>query len=229
MTADTAPDAAPDAVPDVAPDVAFGKPRFALFLNGANFACEVLQSLQHQGFEPALLVLPEYSPAATPASTNLIQRQSKPQHRLSQLAGNIEIAYAPPALQAQCACLLQQRAIEFMLVACWPYLIDQQIVNSVTRAALNLHPSLLPRYRGADPIGEQLKSDEVRFGVSLHLLNSRFDQGDIVAQAELPAPAEHKQRAGLEQACAQLGSRLFIDALNGYDAGWRTIPQKPRG
>ena len=222
MTADSAADAAPD----VASDVVSRKPRFALFLNGANFACEVLQSLQHQGFEPALLVLPEYSPAATPAATNLIQRQRKPQHRLSQLAGYIEIAYAPPALQAQCACLLQQRSIEYMLVACWPYLIDQQIVNSVTRAALNLHPSLLPRYRGADPIGEQLKSDEVRLGVSLHLLNPRFDQGDIVAQAELAAPPQHRQRAGLEQACAQLGSRLFIDALNGYDAGWRTMPQK---
>ena len=207
-------------------DTAQSTPRFALFSNGSNFACEVLQSLQHQGFGPALLVLPEYSPATAAVSTILMQSQYKPQRRLLQLAGNIEIAYAPPALQAQCARLLQQRSIEFMLVACWPYLIDQQIVNGVTRAALNLHPSLLPSYRGADPIGEQLKSTDVIFGVSLHLLNSHFDQGDIVAQTELPVPQEPYQRDSVEQVCAQLGSRLFIDALNGYDAGWQTTPQK---
>ena len=200
--------------------------RFALFSNGSNFACEVLQSLQHQGFGPALLVLPEYSPATVAVPTTLMQSQCTAQRRLLRLAGNIEIAYAPSALQAQCARLLQQRSIEFMLVACWPYLIDQQIVNGVTRAALNLHPSLLPSYRGADPIGEQLNSTDVIFGVSLHLLNPHFDQGDIVAQAELPVPQEPYQRDGVEQACAQLGSRLFIDALNGYDAGWQTTPQK---
>jgi methionyl-tRNA formyltransferase len=207
-------------------DTAQSTRRFALFSNSSNFACEVLQSLQHQGFGPALLILPEYSPASAAVSTTLVQSQCKPQRRLFQLAGNIEIAFAPPALQARCARLLQQRSIEFMLVACWPYLIDQQIVNGVTRAALNLHPSLLPSYRGADPIGEQLKSTDVIFGVSLHLLNSHFDQGDIVAQAELPGSQEPYQRDSLEQVCAQLGSRLFIDALNGYDAGWQTTPQK---
>jgi len=202
------------------------KPRFALFSNGANFACEALQSLQLKGFHPALLVLPEYSPAVTPASVTLIPIQCKPPRRLLQLAGPVEIAYAPPSQQVQCARLLQQHRIEFMLVACWPYLIDKEVVNSVSKGALNLHPSLLPGYPGADPIGEQLKCVDVKFGVTLHLLNSHFDQGDIVAQAELVDPQQAYQRASLEGACAQLGSGLFIDALNEYDAGWQAIPQK---
>ncbi len=201
------------------------KPRFALFSNGANFACEALQSLQLKGFHPALLVLPEYSPAATPASATLMQNPCKPPRRLLQLAEPVEIAYAPSAQQVQCAQLLQQHRIEFMLVACWPYLIDKGVVNSVSKGALNLHPSLLPSYPGADPIGEQLKCVDVKFGVTLHLLNSHFDQGDIVAQAELVDPQQHYQRASLERACAQLGSGLFIDALNEYDAGWQAIPQ----
>jgi methionyl-tRNA formyltransferase len=207
-------------------EMAQRKPRFALFSTGANFACEALQSLQLKDFNPALLVLPEYSPAVTPVSVTLMQNPCKPPRRLLQLAGPVEIAYAPPAQQVQCARVLQQHAIEFMLVACWPYLIDKRVVNSVTKGALNLHPSLLPNYPGADPIGEQLKSVDLKFGVTLHLLNSHFDQGDIVAQAELADPEEHYQRASLERACAQLGSRLFIDALNGYDAGWQAIPQR---
>jgi hypothetical protein len=82
-------------------EMAQRKPRFALFSNGANFACEALQSLQLKGFRPALLVLPEYSPAMTPAVTpgsiTLVQNPCKPARRLIQLAGPVEIAYAPPA------------------------------------------------------------------------------------------------------------------------------------
>ena len=125
--------------------------------------------------------------------------------------------------------MLQQQEIEFILVVCWPYLIDEEVINSVSKGALNLHPSLLPNFRGPDPVGEQLEAFDVKFGVTLHLLNSQFDQGDIVAQAELPHPQDLYQRVSLERACAQLGSRLFIDALNGYDAGWRTTPQRQTG
>jgi hypothetical protein len=63
-------------------EMAQHKPRFALFSNGANFACEALQSLQLKGFHPALLVLPEYSPAVTPASVTLMQNSCKPLRRL---------------------------------------------------------------------------------------------------------------------------------------------------
>jgi methionyl-tRNA formyltransferase len=206
-------------------EMAQRKPRFALFSTGANFACEALQSLQLKDFNPALLVLPEYSPAVTPVSVTLMQNPCKTARRLLQLAGPVETAYAPPAQQVQCAHLLQQHSIEFILVVCWPYLIDKEVVNSVTKGALNLHPSLLPNYPGADPIGEQLKGVDVKFGVTLHLLNSQFDQGDIVAQAELADPAGLYQRTSLERACAQLGSKLFIDALNGYDAGWQATSQ----
>jgi len=207
-------------------DRARSQARFALFSTGADFACEVLQSLQLEGFDPALLVLPEYPPATTPACVSLVQDPCQSSRRLLKLAGSVETAYAPAAQQVHCAQLLGEHAIEFMLVACWPYLIDKQVINSVSKAALNLHPSLLPGYPGADPIGEQLKSVDASYGVTLHLLNSQFDQGDIVAQAELTTPRQHYQRDSLERACARHGSRLFIDALNGYDAGWKTTPQK---
>jgi methionyl-tRNA formyltransferase len=204
-------------------------PRFALLLNGSNFACEVLQALQQSNVCPRLLVLPEYPPAmrettrARPAGEMLTQ--TLPRSRLLQLAGTIEIAYAPRAQQIQCAHLLRQHRIEFILVACWPYLIDRLLLETATKAAVNLHPSLLPAYRGPDPIGAQLSCAEPHPGVSLHLLNSQFDQGDIVAQAELEPEPTDCDRASLERRCALLGSELFIGALNGYDAGWNLLPQ----
>ena len=203
--------------------------RYALLLNGANFACEVLQNLQQSGFPPDLLVLPEYAPANAPATNPATLVQGRPQRRLQRLAGSIPIAYAPAARQADCAKLLQQRHIDFLLVACWPYLLGPELIASVTRAALNLHPSMLPRHRGPDPIGQQLASGDRPFGVTLHLLNPAFDEGDIVAQSALSDTELTANRDSIEKRAAELGSRLFIDAINGYDNGWHTQPQTPPG
>ncbi|MCP4764895.1 MAG: hypothetical protein GY875_01345 [Gammaproteobacteria bacterium] len=199
--------------------------RYALLTNGAHFACEVLQSLLSLQHPPELLILPEYPPAPEPTPQNL-EIVAPTQHRqLKQLAPAIETGYAAAPLQAQCAVLLRQRAIDFILVACWPYLIDSVLIEGAAKAALNLHPSMLPDYRGPDPIAAQLADHQTRFGVSLHRLNQHFDRGDIVAQAELAETTPKPTRAWLEQRCAQLGGKLFIDALNGYDSGWRPLRQ----
>lgn len=199
-----------------------GPARYALLQNGSSFACEVLQGLQQRGFAPDLLVLPEYPPACAPAS---VLMAAKPESRLTQLAGDIEIAYAPQAEQSRFAERLRRAGFDFLLVACWPYLIEPAIVNSVKRIALNLHPSLLPAYRGPDPIGAQIKRGESCTGVSLHLLTPRFDQGDILAQAPLADTAPGRDRKRLESACASAGCELFIKVLTGYHADWPLMPQ----
>jgi methionyl-tRNA formyltransferase len=200
--------------------------RYAFFSTGANFSCEVLQALRGKNFSPALIVLPEYPPAERPPVESLLSGSTVPQRRLFKLADGLDIVYAPSELQTQCAQSLRQQSIEFILVACWPYLITGMLLDSASRAALNLHPSLLPDYRGADPIGEQLQSGEVQPGVSLHLLSDNFDEGDIVAQSRLSSTRPYTDRTSLENDCAQLGSKLFIDALNDYDAGWHLQTQK---
>jgi methionyl-tRNA formyltransferase len=198
------------------------RPRYALLLNGSNFACEVLRSLQEQGHPPDLLVLPEYPPASAASSALLEEGRSQP---LLRLAGALDIAYAPRAHQARLARRLRQAKLDFLLVACWPYLIEQAVVDSVSHLALNLHPSMLPAYRGPDPLGAQLEAGETLPGISLHLLSPVFDAGDILAQSPLPAQPTPGSRRSLERACARLGSRLFIEALNGYDTGWQPVPQ----
>ena len=198
---------------------------YALLASGANFSCEVLQALRQRNYLPRLLVLPEYPPAVGIKFAHEIMQSTAPQRSLLQQAQDLKIGYAPAAQQAGCAGLIKHYAIDFLLVACWPYLIEQEVVDSVTRGALNLHPSMLPDYRGPDPITAQLADHQTHFGVSLHLLDQRFDRGDIVAQAELIEPPPNPTRSQLEQDCARLGSKLFIDALNSYDAGWRPLHQ----
>ena len=100
------------------------------------------------------------------------------------------------------------------------------MIESVDRLALNMHPSMLPAYRGADPIGRQIACGEPRPGVSLHLLSQRFDAGDILAQSTLGLSAAGAGREALEYRCAKIGCDLFVEVLDGYDSSWRPIPQQ---
>ena len=197
---------------------------FALLASGANFSCEVLLALIGRGYRPRILALPEYPPAAASVLTVGSMVEDKPERPLLKLAQGIEIAYVPAAAQADFASLVEQRGIEFLLVACWPYLIEPRLIESAGKAALNLHPSLLPRYRGPDPLTQQLMLADPNFGVSLHLLSQRFDRGDIVAQARLSNSTAQPQRSMLEKLCARQGVELFIEAVESYPA-WRPVAQ----
>ena len=197
---------------------------FALLASGANFSCEVLLAAVGRGFLPRILALPEYPPAADSALAGSSLIEDGPERPLLKLGQGIEIAYVPAAAQDDFASKVEQLGIEFLLVACWPYLIEPGLINSASKAALNLHPSLLPRYRGPDPLMQQLAMADFDFGVSLHLLSQRFDRGDIIAQARLPDSPEHTQRSMLEQLCAQRGVGLFIEAIESYP-DWSPIVQ----
>ena len=123
---------------------------------------------------------------------------------------------------------IRQLDCDFLLVACWPRLITDAVISSVKEAAVNLHPSLLPRFRGADPVSDQLSSDDRQFGVSLHLLNGFFDRGDIVLQQTFTP--EKYERDDIERKAADIGAQLFIAAVNSYhQPGWQLTKQTDSG
>ena len=166
-------------------------------------------------------MLPEYPPA--PRQTNDLLDTTLSRHLLRLWAG-AETAYVPAERQHQFAAEVARSDLQFLLIACWPYLIAPQLIESPRGAALNLHPSLLPAYRGADPLRQQLAAGDHRYGVSLHLLNQQFDQGDIVAQAPLPEQPQKLEPAAIETECARLGVELFLSAMADYPH-WQPVAQ----
>ncbi len=168
-------------------------------------------------------MLPAYPPSSKPDAP-VIEIGADSASPILRLAAGIEIAYAPQSRQQEAAALISGYGIEFILVACWPYLIGRELADSAAGAALNLHPSLLPKYRGPDPLRQQLADGERRFGVTLHLLERQFDRGDIVAQAELSDAGKNPDLQELEWRCAELGALLFVDALRAWP-NWNPSPQ----
>ena len=197
-------------------DTHAGEIDFALFGNGAPFSRRVLEALLRRGHRPRRIVLPFYPPVSGPdGKVDLLADPGR--GAFPGLAEDCPVDYAPDAGQDEFAVRFAARRIDFILVACWPYLIGAALIGAARKAALNLHPSLLPAYRGADPLGDQLAAGDADFGVTLHLLDARFDHGDIVAQARIESTTD---RAALECRCAERGAGLFVDAALGFDDGW---------
>ena len=80
---------------------------------------------------------------------------------------------------------------------------------------INLHASILPLYRGASPIQQMILSDDREFGVSVMLMDSGLDSGDILAIAKIPRDS-HANYAALSQILATLGAQTLCDVINRF-------------
>lgn len=200
------------------------KQGFILLGTGGNFSTAVLHELLKENAIP-LAFIQSGRRRATP-DQGIGDISLEVSRSVTTLAGILQANHIPHYV-ADPGSLAHQVAdlqADFLLVACWPELLTLSVLQSVSCAALNLHPSLLPAYRGRDPIAEQLKAGDKNYGISLHLLNEFFDTGDIVLQQSLPLHNQSYQQ--IEQACARQGAKLFIKALNTFQhPGWSLLPQ----
>jgi len=93
---------------------------------------------------------------------------------------------APPDVNAP-EIVARIRALEpdFLFSAMFRQLLKRELLEVPRRGALNLHPSLLPRFRGRSPINWVLVEGETETGVTLHYMVEKADRGDIVAQRRI--------------------------------------------
>ena len=190
--------------------------KIILFGNGSYYSIAVFDHLLKQGVTPVALVVPVYPPAATDDKAAIRVDAPVANNQFIDIAErlSIPILYAPRQAQAGLPERLSMFHADYLLVACWPYLLSPEVLTTVNEAALNLHPSLLPAYPGPDPVAEQLACDETKFGVSLHRLNQQFDSGEIVRQASFDLDRGCPDREQIETQAAITGTGLFIDLLN---------------
>jgi len=191
--------------------------KLILFGNASHYSNAVLKNLLDRGIVPVAVVLPEYAPAAVSKSVALKVDAEVPVNQFIEMASrlSIPIIYAPRALEYILAEKLTPFNPDYMLVACWPYLLSPATVGAVAKVALNLHPSLLPEYPGAAPVIEQLNCKETRLGVTLHVLSQEYDRGDIVAQAGFQLEGGPAGREQIEAQAAFVGTGLLAEFIRG--------------
>ncbi len=124
---------------------------------------------------------------------------------------------------------VRRAAPDLLVLADYGQIVPEALLTLPRFGALNLHPSLLPRHRGATPIPATILAGDVETGVSLIQMDAGLDTGPVIAQVRLPL-TRAETAAALETRLAVLAGELLGENLGPWLAGEiRPVPQAPEG
>lgn len=132
--------------------------------------------------------------------------------------------YEPPSLKTFVAALASE-PFDFFALASYGKILPQALLDLPQGGALNVHPSLLPKYRGATPIQTALLDGASETGVSIMLMDAGMDTGDIVLQERLAIEPDDDY-GSLHDRCALFGADLLARAFDLASQG--PLPRRPQ-
>lgn len=184
------------------------KPPHITFFGTPPLAVTVLDNLKDAGIRPHRIV----TAPDRPRGRNLVV--TPPPVKVWADEHNIEVLQ-PESLKKDEVFLraMEDTPSDLYLVAAYGLLIPQRLLAIPAHGTLNVHPSLLPRYRGPSPIQYQILGGEELVGVSIMLIDEAMDHGPILAQEAIPMPEPLPTALELEGMLAQLGGRLLTEII----------------
>lgn len=108
-------------------------------------------------------------------------------------------------------------APEIMVIVGYGQIIPQSILDIPPRGILNVHASLLPRYRGAAPIQWAIANGETTTGVTIMRIDAGLDTGDMLRKGETPV-GENETAIDLSPRLAEMGADLLVETLASLDS-----------
>ena len=124
--------------------------------------------------------------------------------------------------------LLQTLAPDLICVSCFSHLLPPNILDVPKFGCLNVHPTLLPHFRGSAPIFWTFRKGLQETGVTVPWMDEGFDTGDIVAQRAFTLP-NGITRAEADWNLAQLGGELLVEVLNKVAKNDISATPQPKG
>lgn len=187
-----------------------------IFAGTPEFAAQALQAIIQAGHEvPLVLTQPD-----RPAGRGMVLQPS-PVKKLA-LEKAIEV-FQPLSLKDAAA---QQRiaaiGADVMVVAAYGLILPQLVLDMPRFGCLNIHASLLPRWRGAAPIQRALLAGDAQTGVCIMQMEAGLDTGPVLLRGAFPIDSADTS-ATLHDRLAELGSTLIIEAL-----GHLPLPAEPQ-
>lgn len=120
---------------------------------------------------------------------------------------------------------VRQHTPEAIVVCDYGKLLPAEILDIAPRGTVNIHPSLLPRWRGAAPIARALWAGDTTTGVCIMQVNEQLDAGDILAQVTVPIPPD-VDCGKMTAILSQIGADLLSQVLRNNP---KPIPQPAAG
>jgi methionyl-tRNA formyltransferase len=134
------------------------------------------------------------------------------------LAHGLPVLQPPSLRRPEAVAELRDLAPEVIVVAAFGQILRAEVLNIPPQGCLNVHASLLPKYRGAAPVAAAILAGEGETGVTIMLMDEGMDTGPILSQAACSISPQDT-RGSLRVRLARLGADLMLDTLPRWLAG----------
>jgi len=193
-----------------------------LFLGSPEFAVPSLKALvEHPQYEVvAVITQPDRKAGrgqrlSSPPVKDFATEAGIPVFQFPRIRGN-----------GEALALLERTQPELMVVVAFGQILPPEFFEFPPHGTLNVHSSLLPKFRGAAPVVHAILSGETESGVTIMRIDEGMDTGDILSQKTVPVPKD-MCTGELEEVLAKEGANLLSETLGGYVRG--EISPLPQG
>lgn len=193
-----------------------------VFMGTPEFAVPCLEALVAAGHDVAGV----FSQPDRPVGRHQNHLQPTP-IKACAMTHNIPV-YQPEKLRDGTAlALLKELAPELIVVAAYGRILPDEILTLPPKGCINVHSSLLPKYRGAAPINWAVLNGDAVSGVTIMDMAHELDAGDIIAQVTTPVSREETAQQ-LYDRLARMGGDLLVQTVAAIEGGTaRRTPQDP--
>jgi methionyl-tRNA formyltransferase len=184
-----------------------------IFMGTAELSCASLEKLAHDKNFPIVAVVTQPD---KPKGREL-QLQPSSVKTLAQKL-NLPVLQPARARDEKFISELHELKPDLIVVVAYGQILPQSILDLPKFGCLNVHTSLLPKYRGAAPIQSAILNGEIETGVTIMKMDAGLDTGEIISQVRTPVLPEDDSQT-LHDRLAQLGAELLVETIPDYVAG----------
>ena len=169
------------------------------------FGAMILRSLIKNGYPPFVVITSKDKPVG--------RKQIITPSPVKVEAQNKGIEVLQPMKLNEVKERLEKEDIDLIITAAYSKLIPRSIIDLPKYGCINIHPSLLPEYRGPSPIQYAILNGNKKTGVTIMLVDEQIDHGQILLQKEIEIIPEETSQ-GLHDKLADMGAELLLDLIS---------------
>ncbi len=182
-----------------------------IFMGTPDFAAPILERLIGRYEVAAVVTQPD-------RRVGRGRQVEAPAVKIAALDHGLPVLQPPSLRQSDAVAELAALAPDVIVVAAYGQILPAEVLDIPPKGCLNVHASLLPKYRGAAPIAAAILAGEEETGVTIMLMDEGMDTGPILSQAAC-ALSPQDTRQSLSARLAELGADLLVDTLPRWLAG----------
>jgi methionyl-tRNA formyltransferase len=182
-----------------------------IFMGTPDFAVPALIALTEAGHD----VVAVYTQPPRPGGRRGREVTPSPVHREAEARG-IKVRHPVSLRNGQEQEQFEHLGADIAVVAAYGLILPQPILDAPRRGCINIHASLLPRWRGAAPIQRAVLAGDAETGITIMQMEAGLDTGPMLAIEHTPIDA--KTAGELTEELAEIGGRLIVQVLSDLDA-----------